>query len=204
MIAVLDYGVGNLASVCNMVRKAGGDPRIVRTPADVLQADRLLLPGVGHFDHGMSMLNASGVRDALDEFALVLRRPVLGICLGAQILGRGSEEGKSPGLGWLDMVCERFDVRPGLRVPHMGWSAIVATKPSPLLAGQAANARFYFVHSYKMRCIDPGIELATAEHAGEFTCAVQQGNIAGTQFHPEKSLRHGLAFMRAFVAWIPA
>jgi glutamine amidotransferase len=203
MIAVLDYGIGNLASVCNMVRKAGGHPLIARTPADVLQAEKLLLPGVGHFDHGMAMLNASGVRDALDEYALGLRRPVLGICLGAQILGRRSEEGKSDGLGWLDMECERFPTTPGLRVPHMGWNAIVARKPSPLLAGQADSARFYFVHSYKMRCAEPELELATADYGGPFTCAVQQGNIAGTQFHPEKSLRHGLALMRAFVAWTP-
>lgn len=203
MIAVLDYGVGNLASVYNMVRKAGGDPHIARTPADVLKAERLLLPGVGHFDHGMSMLNASGVRDALDEFALGLRRPVLGICLGAQILGRGSEEGKTPGLGWLAMECERFAALPGLRVPHMGWNEIVVRKPSPLMDGRADDARFYFVHSYRMRCADPGIELATAEYGGLFTCAVQHGNIAGTQFHPEKSLRHGLALMRAFVAWAP-
>lgn len=203
MIAVLDYGIGNLASVCNMVRKAGGDPLIARTPADVLQAEKLLLPGVGHFDHGMAMLNASGVRDALDEYALGLRRPVLGICLGAQILGRRSEEGKTPGLGWLNMECERFPPAPGLRVPHMGWNAIVASKPSPLLAGQADGARFYFVHSYRMRCAEPDIELATAEHGGPFTCAVQHANIAGTQFHPEKSLRHGLALMRAFVAWAP-
>lgn len=203
MIAVLNYGVGNLASVCNMVRKAGGNPVIARTAAEVLQAERLLLPGVGHFDHGMSMLNASGVRDALDEYALGLRRPVLGICLGAQILGRRSEEGKSPGLGWLDMECERFSSLTGLRVPHMGWNAIVASKPSSLLDGQANNARFYFVHSYKMRCARSDIELATADYGGPFTCAVQHGNIAGVQFHPEKSLGHGLALMRAFIAWAP-
>lgn len=203
MIAVLDYGVGNLASVCNMIRKAGGDPQIARTPTDVLQAERLLLPGVGHFDHGMAMLNASGIRDALDEFALGLRRPVLGICLGAQIMGRSSEEGKTPGLGWLDMTCERFPALPSLRVPHMGWNSIVAVKPSPLLVGQAEDARFYFVHSYKMRCADPDIQLATTDYGGTFVCAVQQDNIAGMQFHPEKSLRHGLALMRAFVSWAP-
>lgn len=199
MIAVLDYGVGNLASVCNMIRKAGGVPCIVRTSSEVLEAEKLLLPGVGHFDHGMSMLNASGVREALDEYALGLRRPVLGICLGAQIMGRGSEEGQSSGLGWLDMSCRRFVSDGSLRVPHMGWNQIVRKKPSPLLDGLSDDARFYFVHSYKMECAHVDDVLATASHGVEFVCAVQRGNIMGTQFHPEKSLRHGLAVMRSFV-----
>ncbi len=199
MIAVLDYGVGNLASVCNMVRKAGGDPHIARTSAEVLQAEKLLLPGVGHFDHGMKMLNASGLRETLDQFALELKRPVLGICLGAQILGRGSEEGDAPGLGWIDMECHKFQAMPGIRVPHMGWNQIVRKKSSPLLDQMDEDARFYFVHSYKMHCADAGDVLATATHGVEFTCAVQRGNIFGTQFHPEKSLRHGLALMKAFV-----
>lgn len=199
MIAILDYGVGNLASVCNMVRKAGGDPHIARTSAEVLQADKLLLPGVGNFDHGMKMLNASGLRETLDEFALGLRRPVLGICLGAQILGKHSEEGVEPGLGWIDMACHRFDAMPGIRVPHMGWNQIVRKKPSPLLDHMAEDARFYFVHSYRMICSEPEDVLATASHGVEFVCAVQRSNIMGTQFHPEKSLRHGLTLMKAFV-----
>lgn len=203
MIAVLDYGVGNLASVCNMIRKAGGEARIVRARTEILGAEKLLLPGVGHFDHGMSMLNASGVRDALGSFALELKRPVLGICLGAQILGKGSEEGVTPGLGWIDMFCHRFEAMPGIRVPHMGWNQIVRRNPSPLLDGIGEDARFYFVHSYRMRCADPGDVLATATHGVEFTCAVQRGNIFGTQFHPEKSLRHGLALMKAFVELQP-
>ncbi len=199
MIAVLDYGVGNLASVGNMLRKAGGDVLISRNPVDVLAADKLLLPGVGHFDHGMKMLNASGLRETLDQFALELKRPVLGICLGAQILGRGSEEGDAPGLGWLDMECHKLQAMPEIRVPHMGWNQIVPKKPSPLLDQMSDDARFYFVHSYKMYCADAGDVLATATHGVEFTCAVQRGNIFGTQFHPEKSLRHGLALMKAFV-----
>ena len=203
MIAILNYGVGNLASVCNMVRRAGGEPQIVRTPAEVLQADKLLLPGVGNFDHGMSMLNASGVRDALDEYALRLCRPVLGICLGSQILGRRSEEGKQLGLGWLDMECHKFQSMPGIRVPHMGWNQIIRKKSSPLIDQMREDSRFYFVHSYKMHCADDEDVLATTTHGIEFTCAVQRGNIFGTQFHPEKSLRHGLALMKAFVELKP-
>lgn len=203
MIVVLDYGVGNLSSVGNMLRKAGGDVRISRDPGEILAADKLLLPGVGHFDHGMKMLNNSGLREAIDRYALELKRPVLGICLGAQILGKGSEEGGTPGLGWIDMVCHRFEAMPGLRVPHMGWNQIVRRKASPLLDEMREDARFYFVHSYWMQCADPEDVLATATYGIDFTCAVRRGNIFGTQFHPEKSLRHGLALMKAFVDFQP-
>lgn len=199
MIVVVDYGVGNLSSVSNMLRKAGADVCVSKDPAQILAADKLLLPGVGHFDHGMKMLHASGLHEVLDDFALNLRRPVLGICLGAQILGKGSEEGSTPGLGWLDMECRRFEAMPGIRVPHMGWNQIVRRKASPLLDEMAEDARFYFVHSYRMICDRAEDVLATATHGVEFVCAVQRANIMGTQFHPEKSLRHGLALMRSFV-----
>lgn len=199
MIVIVDYGVGNLQSVRNMLRKAGGEAVVSGDAGQILAADKLLLPGVGHFDYGMKMLNTSGLREPLDRFALDMRRPVLGICLGAQILGRGSEEGEEPGLGWIDMFCKRLPSTPGLRVPHMGWNRINQRKPSPLLDNMTEDARFYFVHSFCMHCADPADVLATTVHGVEFTCAVQRGNIAGTQFHPEKSLRHGLALMRAFV-----
>jgi glutamine amidotransferase len=200
MIVIVDYGVGNLASVSNMLRKAGAEVCVSRDAGQIREAQKLLLPGVGHFDHGMNMLQASGLRPVLDEFALNTRRPVLGICLGAQILGKGSEEGRLPGLGWLDMACRRFPDMPGVRVPHMGWNQILRKAPSALLDSLAPDARFYFVHSFHMVCADPGDELASATHGIEFTCAVRRQNIWGVQFHPEKSLRHGLALMRAFVA----
>lgn len=199
MIVIVDYGVGNLASVGNMLRKAGGEAKVSRDPGEILAAEKLLLPGVGHFDHGMRMLNGSGLREPLDRFALELRRPVLGICLGGQILGKRSEEGVEPGLGWIDMTCNRFDTQPGIRVPHMGWNQIMRKKPSPLLDQMAEDARFYFVHSYRMSCVHFEDVLATAIHGAEFVCAVQRANIMGTQFHPEKSLRHGLALMQSFV-----
>lgn len=199
MIVIVDYGVGNLSSVANMLRIAGGDVTVSRDPEVILSADKLLLPGVGHFDQGMKMLIASGLKESLDLFALEIRRPVLGICLGAQIMGKGSEEGVLSGLGWIDMVCHRFDAAPGIRVPNMGWHQIVKKNPSPLLDQMGDDARFYFVHSYRMVCIQPDDVLATADHGSEFVCAVQRGNIMGTQFHPEKSLRHGLALMKSFV-----
>lgn len=199
MIVVVDYGVGNLSSVSNMLRRAGGEVLVSRDPSDVLAADKLLLPGVGHFDHGMKMLNASGLRDAIDRYALELRRPVLGICLGAQILGLGSEEGDASGLGWVDMACRKLPAKSSIRVPHMGWNQIFRKKKSSLIDQMENDARFYFVHSYYMDCNQPEDILATTNHGVEFTCAVQKGNIMGTQFHPEKSLRHGLALMKSFV-----
>lgn len=201
MIVIVDYGVGNLLSVSNMLRKAGADVKVSSDSAEILAADKLLLPGVGHFDHGMKMLNTSGLRDVLDRFALEAKKPVMGICLGAQILGKKSEEGLEPGLGWLDMECQRLPVSPGLRVPHMGWNMVKQQKPSPLLDCRTKDARYYFVHSFYMCCADPEDSLATSVHGVEFTCAVQRENIIGTQFHPEKSLRHGLELMKAFVGF---
>lgn len=198
MVIVVDYGVGNLSSVCNMLRKVEADVKISRDPAEIFEADKLVLPGVGHFDHGMKMLNGSGLRDVLDRFALEFHRPVLGICLGAQILGKGSEEGREPGLGWLDMHCRRFPEMPGLRVPHMGWGQVTMVRPSPLFEHAGADARYYFVHSYFMQCADDADVVGTSMHGIEFASVVQRGQMFGTQFHPEKSLRHGLALMRAF------
>lgn len=199
LITVLDYGVGNLASVGNMLRAAGAELKISSDPLDVVSADKLVLPGVGHFDHGMRMLNSSGLRDAIDHFALELRRPVLGICLGAQIMGLGSEEGKEPGLGWINMFCQKFPSIPGYRVPHMGWNQISCVKSSPLFDSMEDSARFYFVHSYYMHCIDESLTSSRTTHGIEFTCSIEKSNIFGVQFHPEKSLRHGAKFMREFV-----
>lgn len=198
MIVVVDYGVGNLRSVSNMFRKAGAEAVISGEPAVIAAAEKLLLPGVGHFDHGMKMLHQAGLREALDEFALGARKPVLGICLGAQILGNGSEEGKAPGLSWIDMVCHRLPASPGLRVPHMGWNQLDVKRPCALFPAMHDDTRYYFVHSYHMDCADENDIVATTRHGIEFTCVVQRGNIYGTQFHPEKSLRHGLAVMKAF------
>lgn len=200
MITVLDYGVGNLASIVNMLRVAGAAVRASASPDDVRDADRLILPGVGHFDHGMRLLNASGLREVLDEAVFVQRKPVLGICLGAQMLGRRSEEGIEAGLGWIDMDVRRLPEAPGIRVPHMGWNQASVRQESPLFAGMAADARFYFVHSFYMACDDDRSVVATTTHGSEFACAVRKDNIVGVQFHPEKSLRHGLALLRNFAA----
>jgi len=204
VIAILDYGVGNLASIANMLRAAGAEAQITSRPEDVRSAERVILPGVGHFDHGMRMLNASGLRDEIERAAHVDRKPLLGICLGAQMLGRASAEGTEGGLGWLAMSCERLPEDRGVRVPHMGWNVVRVTHPHAIVAGIAADARFYFVHSYFLRCDEESDVIGTTEHGIEFACAVGRANIAGVQFHPEKSLRHGMALLQRFAAWNPS
>lgn len=198
MIVIVDYDVGNLASVCNMLRKADAEAVISGDPDVISCAEKLVLPGVGHFDHGMRMLDASGLRGTLDDFALRRRKPVLGICLGAQMLGKGSAEGDLAGLGWIDMECRRFPAMEDLRVPHMGWSRLKMKLDCALFDLAAVDARYYFVHSYYMQCANLADEVASAQYGIEFTSVVQRDNIFGAQFHPEKSLRHGMALMRAF------
>jgi glutamine amidotransferase len=200
MLLIIDYGVGNLGSICNMFKKIGASPVVSAKVDDVRAADRLVLPGVGAFDSVMTQFRQSGVEQAVVEKALGERVPVLGICVGMQMLGLGSEEGSEPGLGWLDARCERFrkDV-PGLRVPHMGWNRVRAKKPSSLTGTLPEDARFYFVHSYHMVCRDPADELLVANHGSEIVAAVQRDNIYGVQFHPEKSHRFGMELFRQFM-----
>lgn len=198
MVIIADYGVGNLASVCNMFRKLGVSARISRDPKEISTAERVVLPGVGHFDHGMRMLDRAGLRSALDEVALNRCRPVLGICLGAQILGTGSEEGALPGLGWIDMYCQRFPETDEYRVPHMGWDVLEIHRPCPLFKYADLQARYYFVHSYYIDCKNQQNAVATTFHGLRFASVVQNKNIFGAQFHPEKSHRHGMAILKAF------
>jgi imidazole glycerol-phosphate synthase subunit HisH len=205
-IVVINYGLGNPASVKNMLRKAGHDAEVTSDRDAILGASRLLLPGVGAFDHGMQNLADLGLVDVLNEAVLVRRTPILGICLGLQLMSRRSEEGVLPGLGWLaaDTVRFRF-AQPAedLRVPHMGWNTVAPAKDS-FLAPHDDEARFYFVHSYHVRCDEPADVALTADYGCPVVAAAVRGNVAGTQFHPEKSHKYGLALLRAFVDWSPA
>jgi glutamine amidotransferase len=202
MIAIIDCGIGNVGSVANMFRKLGVAAVVSGEPAAVERADKLVLPGVGAFDHGMNQLRASGLIPLLERRVLLEKTPILGICLGLQLYTRGSEEGDCPGLGWLPASTVRFRFsgeKERLRVPHMGWNTVEPARADvwPSLTGQA---RFYFVHSYHIECDFADDVLATCSYGYAFVAAARRGNIAGVQFHPEKSHRFGMAVLRDFAA----
>lgn len=207
MITIVDYDAGNIKSIQNMLRAIGATSMVSKSTEDLARASKIILPGVGHFDYGMGQLRASGLVDVLNLRVARDRTPLLGICLGAQLLTRGSEEGRSPGLGWIDAQTVKFDrsrMHETNRVPHIGWSQTVQTKQNPLSQGLGDDARFYFVHSYHIACDDPDQEILRAHYGYDFTCGVQKDNILGVQFHPEKSHRFGMQLLRNFVAWTPA
>jgi glutamine amidotransferase len=199
MISVITYGVGNVGSIFNMFRKIGVPAVAASTPDDVARAEKILLPGVGSFDHGMEMLERAGLIPSLTA-RVGEGVPVLGICLGMQLLGRGSAEGQRPGLALLDAHSVRFDGNgdPSFRVPHMGWNELQRRRESPLFDGFEERARFYFVHSYHLVCADASDVLATAHYGDDFTAIVQRGNVWGAQFHPEKSHRFGMRLLANF------
>ena len=202
MTTVIDYGMGNLGSIVNMGRKAGGSFTVSADPAVIAQADKLILPGVGSFDHGMTKLRERGLIPVLNQQVLERKVPILGICLGVQLFTRGSEEGVLPGLAWIagDTVRFKRAVEPStLKVPHMGWNFIDPAKADPLLRDLPPEPRFYFVHSYHLVCDDATDVLTWTQHGHRFASAVQRGNIWGTQFHPEKSHKFGLALMKNFL-----
>jgi glutamine amidotransferase len=202
MITIIDYGMGNLGSILNMCRHLGIPAETSGDPATVVRAEKLILPGVGAFDAGMEKLDQSGLREALDQRVVRENAPILGICLGMQLLARRSEEGVRPGLGWIAADVVRFQSpegrQPPLQIPHMGWSHLTPRLDSRLFAGLPADPRFYFVHSYHVVCDQPGDISATTEHGGTITAAIERGHILGTQFHPEKSHRFGMQLLRNF------
>jgi glutamine amidotransferase len=199
MIAIVDYRLGNLGSIANMFGRIGAKAVITGDPAQIAQASKVVLPGVGAFDNGMSNLRELGLVDVLNRKVLDEGVPTLGICLGAQLMTRRSEEGCSPGLAWVDAETARFRPEAGRKVPHMGWCDIRLAKASPLFDGADAP-RFYFVHSYHFDCRRPQDVLATAFYGYEFPAAFSAGNIVGVQFHPEKSHRFGLDVLKRFAA----
>lgn len=202
MITIVDYGTSNLGSMQNMLKRIGAQSTIASAPERVMSATKLIIPGVGAFDAGMRKLVDSGLIDALNEKALEEKIPVLGVCLGMQLMSEGSEEGGLPGLGWLEGRAVRFDQKadPGLRVPHMGWNFVMPKKTSRLVEETDAEARYYFAHSYFVQPRNPDDVLLEAQYGAQrFTAAFQRGNIMGAQFHPEKSHRYGIAFLRNFV-----
>lgn len=199
MIVIADYGVGNLKSVERMLGKAGCIAKLSSSPEEISSADRVILPGVGNFGECARRLRASPFFDTLVDYAQVRKKPVLGICVGAQLLGHSSEEAPAEkGLGWIDMVCRRFPDREGFRVPNIGWNTIKPAKATPLLASLNDETRFYFVHSFHFQCANPDDVLATANYGFDYPCIVGRENLVGMQFHPEKSLKHGMSILKTF------
>ncbi|MGZ8422105.1 MAG: imidazole glycerol phosphate synthase subunit HisH [Acidimicrobiia bacterium] len=198
---VVDYGMGNVGSILNMLKRVGVPARVSSEAAEIAAAERLILPGVGAFDTGMQHLHESGLIDVLNHKVLEERVPTLGICLGMQLLMRTSQEGRHPGLGWIAGVTVGFpDEGLGdLKVPHMGWNTVQVCRNDSLFQGLEQAARFYFVHSYYVVCDRDEDVLAWTTHGVRFASSVQQNNIVGTQFHPEKSHRFGMQLLKNFI-----
>ena len=201
MITIIDYGVGNISAFVNVYKRVNVPVKIAKTAADLEDAQKLILPGVGHFDHAMSELVKSGMREKLDELVLVKKLPVIGICVGMQMMGNDSDEGIMQGLKWIDANIRKFDetkIQQVTRLPHMGWNDVSPVKRNPLFNGLEKDALFYFLHSYYFQCNNSSDILATSEYGGIFTCAVQYENIYGIQFHPEKSHSYGETLLNNF------
>lgn len=201
MIAIVDYGLGNVRAFANVFAALDVQCSIATRPEQLQGATKVILPGVGAFDQAMKRLQASGMRALLDEMVQQRGTPVLGVCVGMQILATSSEEGSEPGLGWIDGHVAKFEDtfagRP-IWVPHMGWNGVRATRAGRLMDGLDADARFYFLHSYYMRCRSQDDVLAVTEYGDEFACAVARQNVFGVQFHPEKSHGGGIRLLQNF------
>jgi glutamine amidotransferase len=200
MIAIINYGLGNLTSIKNMHKRLGIDAEITSDFHKISAAAKLILPGVGHFKRGMENLHQSGLKVLLDDLVLIQQKPILGICLGAQLITQHSEEGDVDGLGWVDATTIKFDNTKlnKLKVPHMGWRNINIIDNNALLNNLPAEPRFYFVHSYHFNFSQPQEISATAIYGYEFACSFKKNNIYGTQFHPEKSHKFGMKVLENF------
>jgi len=201
MIGIVDYGLGNIKAFANIYHAAHIPFVIARAPEDLTAVTRVILPGVGAFDQAMARLESSGMRAVLDELVLGRKLPVVGICVGLQILMNSSEEGTRPGLGWIEgdvVKFQRPSVDSRMCIPHMGWNGVASAEGAPLFAGMNPDAHFYFLHSYFVRCRHEADVLATTDYSGRFACAVRRGNIHGVQFHPEKSHNSGIQLLKNF------
>jgi glutamine amidotransferase len=199
VIEIVDPGLGNIQSLVNMIARAGGESRVARAPEELVERAKVVLPGVGSFDRGITALRDRGFDEAL-RAAVASGARLLGVCLGMQLLFESSEEGVLPGLGLIAGRVKRFCLEDRrLRVPHMGWNVVRTTRPSQLFAQNAEEQRFYFVHSYYAECANASDVIAMSSYGIDFACAVERDRVLGVQFHPEKSHRYGMELFRRFV-----
>jgi glutamine amidotransferase len=201
MISIIDYGLGNLKALANIYKRLNIDVEFVKTVEQLKSAEKIILPGVGAFDHAMGQLNRSGMREKLDELVLIKKVPVIGICVGMQMLAKRSDEGKLEGLSWIDADIIKFDlnlINQKPKLPHMGWNDVNPIGNNPLFHNLDTNSIFYFLHSYYFSCNNPNDEIAKSDYGLDFTCAVNHNNIFGVQFHPEKSHQYGIQLLKNF------
>lgn len=201
MIGIVNYGSGNIQAIVNIYNNLNIPTKVISDPSELKRVEKLILPGVGAFDATMQQLIDSGLKEELDRLVLSEKKPILGICVGMQILALGSDEGKLPGLGWIDGMVKKFDTttfkhKPYL--PHMGWNTIYPEKEHSVLSKLDQNLGFYFVHSYYFECADSNNVLASTNYGIKFSSAVHKDNIFGMQFHPEKSHSNGIKLLANF------
>lgn len=203
MITIVSYGLGNIGAFANVYKRMNVPVKMATTAAELADAERIILPGVGAFDHAMDLLDASGMRETLDDLVTVKNVPVLGVCVGMQILSTGSDEGTRDGLGWVPGRVHHFahghsPDDAALPLPHMGWNDVHPKAGEPLFGGLEDEARFYFLHSFYVECDRAEDVAATTNYGLEFGCAVHHGNVFGVQFHPEKSHHYGARLLKNF------
>ncbi|WP_299125647.1 imidazole glycerol phosphate synthase subunit HisH [uncultured Tenacibaculum sp.] len=201
MITIIDYGVGNIFAFQNVYKRLDIPTKIARTVDDLENVERLILPGVGHFDYAMSQLNNSGMRERLDELVIKEKKPVIGICVGMQMMANKSDEGDMEGLGWVNADVKKFDestIDYHTKLPHMGWNDVEPVLGHPLFAGLEKDAIFYFLHTYYFNCKEASSSIATSEYGIKFTSSIQHENVYGIQFHPEKSHSYGEILLNNF------
>lgn len=200
MIGIIDYGLGNVKAFANVYKMLDIPAIIVTKPHELIKVSRVIMPGVGAFDHAMKCLQDSGMREMLDEIVLHQQVPVLGICVGMQMLTNSSEEGVSPGLKWINGDVKKIDssFNKSIYVPHMGWNDVKPLNNNDLFRGLSDDARFYFLHSYYVHCQRNEDVIAVTNYGVEFACAVNHENVFGVQFHPEKSHQYGIKLLKNF------
>ena len=200
--AIVDYRMGNLNSVKKKLDRLKTSASITSTPRDIIEADKIILVGVGHFAKAMKNIKELDLLDALNEIAIVKKKPVLGICLGMQLMAKDSEEGKTEGLGWLDANVRKMQVDDTLKfkIPHTGWNKIIQSKKSHLMKGIPESSEFYFVHSYYFKSNETSNILNETEYCFKFTSAIEKDNIFGVQYHPEKSHDVGEVLLKNFIS----